>query len=420
MPRSLICILLAAAIAAAPIPAQAATHSHKSVAKKHAAAKAARAAAAPAATPPLPLARAADGSLIPQLPTIDARAYLLMDYASGRILAESRADERAEPASLTKLMTAYVVFTALEENRLKLSDMVTISEHAWRAEGSRTFVQVGTQIPVDILIKGMIVQSGNDATIALAERVGGTEAVFAQMMNEYARRLGMKASNFENADGLPSPNHYTTAHDVAILAAALIRGFPRYYSLFSLREFIWNNIHQENRNGLLGRDPSVDGLKTGHTDSAGFCLATSANRNGMRLISVVMGSPSVKAREDASAALLNYGYTFFETIKIKAAKDVVLKPRVYKSASEFAAVGVPNDVFATIARGQGATLKTAANLTTEPLIAPLPANEAVGEFTVTDASGTVIARAPLVPFEDVTLGGWWTRLFDTIRLWFHH
>ena len=283
-----------------------------------------------------------------------------MDYSSGRILAESHADERSEPASLTKLMTAYVVFTALQENRLKLSDMVTISEHAWRAEGSRTFVQVGTQIPVDILIKGMIVQSGNDATIALAERVGGTEAAFAQMMNEYARRLGMKGSNFEDSDGLPSPNHYTTAHDIAILAAALIRDFPQYYSLFSLREFIWNNIHQDNRNGLLGKDPSVDGLKTGHTDSAGYCLATSANRNGMRLISVVMGSPSIKAREDASAALLNYGYTFFETVKIKAAKDTVLKPRVYKSASEFAAVGVPYDVYATIARGQSATLKTAA------------------------------------------------------------
>ena len=231
--------------------------------------------------------------------------------------------------------------------------MVTISEHAWRAEGSRTFVQVGTQIPVDILIKGMIVQSGNDATIALAERVGGTEAAFAQMMNEYAHRLGMKGSNFENSDGLPSPNHYTTAADIATLASALIRDFPEFYSLFSLREFVWNNIHQENRNGLLGKDPSVDGLKTGHTDSAGFCLANSASRNGMRLVSVVMGSPSVKAREDASAALLNYGYTFFETIKIKAAKDVVLTPRVYKSSAKFAPIGVPFDVYATVARGQG-------------------------------------------------------------------
>jgi D-alanyl-D-alanine carboxypeptidase (penicillin-binding protein 5/6) len=416
VPRLSLCILLAAAFALAVPPSPAATHSHKQTAKKHAA-RPAKAAAAPAA-PPAP-ARAADGSLIPQLPPIEARSYLLMDYSSGRILAESHADERAEPASLTKLMTAYVVFSALQENRLKLSDMVTISEHAWRAEGSRTFVQVGTQIPVDILIKGMIVQSGNDATIALAERVGGTEAAFAVMMNEYARRLGMKGSNFEDSDGLPSPNHYTTAHDVATLATALIRDFPQYYSLFSLREFIWNNIHQDNRNGLLGKDPSVDGLKTGHTDSAGYCLATSANRNGMRLISVVMGSPSVKAREDASAALLNYGYTFFETIKLKAAKDTVLKPRVYKSASEYAAVGVPYDVYATISRGQSASLRTAANLSKEPLVAPLAANKPVGEFTVTDAAGTVIVRAPLVPFADVTLGSWWTRLIDTIRLWFH-
>ncbi len=417
MPRLALCLLVAAAFAlAAPPPSPAATHSHKQTAKKHAA-RPAKSAAAPA-PPPAP-ARAPDGSLIPQLPPIEAHSYLLMDYSSGRILAESHADERAEPASLTKLMTAYVVFTALQENRLKLADMVTISEHAWRAEGSRTFVQVGTQIPVDILIKGMIVQSGNDATIALAERVGGTEAAFAQMMNEYARRLGMKGSNFEDSDGLPSPNHYTTAHDMAILAAALIRDFPQYYSLFSLREFIWNNIHQDNRNGLLGKDPSVDGLKTGHTDSAGYCLATSANRNGMRLISVVMGSPSIKAREDASAALLNYGYTFFETIKIKAARDTVLKPRVYKSASEYAAVGVPYDVYATIARGQSASLKTAANLSKEPLVAPLAANKPVGEFTVTDAAGTVLVRAPLVPLADVALGGWWTRLIDTIRLWFH-
>jgi len=287
-----------------------------------------------------------------------------------RVLAE---DARAEPASLTKLMTAYVVFSALRDGRLKLTDMVTISEHAWRAEGSRTFVQVGTQIPVDILIKGMIVQSGNDATVALAERVGGTEAAFAQIMNVYARRLGMQASNFVNSDGLPAPDHYTTARDVATLANALIRDFPQYYPLFSLREFVWNNIRQGNRNTLLGKDPSVDGLKTGHTDSAGFCLASSANRNGMRLVSVVMGAPSERTREEASAALLNYGYTFFETVRVKAARETVLKPRVYKSAAEFAAVGVPYDVYATVGRGQAAALHTSARLAAEPLLAPLAA-----------------------------------------------
>ena len=356
---------------------------------------------------------------IPEPPAVNAHAYLLMDHYSGRILAQQHADERSEPASLTKLMTAYVVFKALEEKRLKLTDMVTVSEHAWRAEGSRTFVQVGTQIPVEILLKGMIVQSGNDATIALAERVGGTEAAFAQMMNEYAKRLGLANSHFENSDGLPAPNHYMSARDIAALANALIGEFPQYYPLFSLREFIWNNIRQDNRNGLLGKDPSVDGLKTGHTDSAGYCLATSANRNGMRLVSVVLGAPSIKAREDASAALLSYGYTFFETVKLKTARDTVLKPRVYKAESEFANVGVTSDLYATVGRGQGAGLKTSAHLTSEPLLAPLAAGQPVGELTVSNEGAQVVARAPLVALAPVASGGLWTRTVDTVALWFH-
>jgi D-alanyl-D-alanine carboxypeptidase (penicillin-binding protein 5/6) len=358
-------------------------------------------------------------SPIPKAPEVNARSYLLVDHFSGRVLAQDHADQRAEPASLTKLMTAYVVFQALAEGRLKLTDTVTISEHAWRTGGSRSFVQVGKQIPADILIKGMIVQSGNDASIALAEKVGGTEAAFAQMMNEYARRLGMKSSNFENSDGMPAPNHYTTARDTATLANALIREFPQYYPLFSLREFMWNNIRQDNRNGLLSKDPSVDGLKTGHTDSAGYCLATSANRNGMRLVSVVMGAPSVKAREDASAALLNYGYTFFETIRVKAARETVLKPRVYKSAGEFAAIGVPFDLYATVGRGQGTAVRTSARLSGEPLIAPLAAGKPVGELTVADGTGEVIARAPLMPLVAVPQGGLWTRTADSVALWFH-
>jgi len=378
------------------------------------------AAAAPAPAPqPATAAAVAAPAPVPAPPAVPARAYILVDHFSGRVLAAERADDRAEPASLTKLMTAYVVFKALQEGRLKLTDEVTISEHAWRAEGSRTFVQVGTQIPVDILIKGMIVQSGNDATIALAERVGGTEAAFAQMMNEYARRLGMKGSNFENSDGLPAPNHYTTARDMATLADALISEFPQYYPLFSLREFQWNNIRQGNRNTLLGKDPSVDGLKTGHTDSAGYCLATSALRSGMRLVSVVMGSPSEKARADASAALLSYGYTFFETLRLKAAHDTVLKPRVYKSVAEFAAVGVPYDVYATVARGQGASLHSSARLSHEPLLAPLGAGQNVGELAVADGTGQVIARVPLVALAAVPQGGLWTRAVDRVALWFH-
>jgi serine-type D-Ala-D-Ala carboxypeptidase (penicillin-binding protein 5/6) len=371
----------------------------------------------------LAVAFAASGSAqaaapIPNPPAVNAQAYILLDHFSGRILAQLHADDRSEPASLTKLMTAYVVFTALSEGRLKLTDMVTISAHAWHAEGSRTFVQVGTQVPVDILLKGMIVQSGNDATVALAEKIGGSEAAFAQMMNEYARRLGMKSSHFVNSDGLPSPEHYSSARDIATLSSALIRQFPQYYPLFSLREFMWNNIRQGNRNTLLEKDPSVDGLKTGHTDSAGFCLASSANRGGMRLISVVMGAPTEKAREEASAALLNYGYTFFETIRIKAARETVLKPRVYKSAAEFAAIGVPYAVYATVARGQAAELHTSAQLLHEPLVAPLAAEQHVGDLVVADASGQVIVRAPLVPFAAVPLGGLWTRMVDSFVLWY--
>ena len=356
---------------------------------------------------------------IPKPPEVTARAYILVDHFSGRVLAEDHADDREEPASLTKLMTSYAVFKALKENRLKLTDPVTISEHAWRSEGSRTFVQVGSSVPAEILIKGMIVQSGNDATIALAEKIGGTEPAFAQLMNEYAKRLGMKASNFVNSDGLPAADHYTTARDMAILANALITEFPDYYQWYSIREFTWNNITQHNRNGLLLRDPTVDGMKTGHTDSAGFCLVTSAKRDGMRLVSVVMGSPSVKAREDASAALLNYGYTFYETAKVKSAGEILLKPRVYKSAVEYVTLAVPRDIVLTVGRGQAASLKSTAHLFKEPLVAPLAANQAIGELTISDPEGKVVAHVPLMPGKAVPEAGLWTRATDSVRLWFN-
>ena len=372
----------------------------------------------PAPLPPVPVP-ASTAAPVPAPPAVTARSWILMDHFSGRVLAQARPDERSEPASLTKLMTAYVVFAALADGRLKPTDMATISEHAWRAEGSRTFVQVGTRVPVDILLKGMIVQSGNDATIALAEQVGGTEAAFAQMMNEYARRLGLTSTHYVNSDGLPSPEPSTRARDVATLANALIRDFPQYYPLFSVREFMWNNIRQGNRNGLLGKDPSVDGLKTGHTDSAGYCLATSASRNGMRLVSVVLGAPSIKAREEASAALLGYGYTFYETIRLKSAHETVLKPHIYKAASEFAAIGVPHDVYTTVARGQTGAVKTKAQLSREPLIAPLTAGQNVGELTVADGSGEVLERVPLVALSAVPQGGLWTRAWDSVSLMFH-
>jgi serine-type D-Ala-D-Ala carboxypeptidase (penicillin-binding protein 5/6) len=368
---------------------------------------------APAPSPTTAVA----GNPIPQPPVVDARAYFLIDHDSGRVLAEAHADERMEPASLTKIMTSYAVFAALKEGRLKLSDMVTISEHAWRAEGSRTFVQVGTQIPAEVLIKGMLVQSGNDATIALAEKVGGTESAFAQIMNTYAKRLGMKATNYENSDGLPSSNHYTTARDVATLSRAIVRDFPQYYAWYGLREFTWNNITQHNRNGLLLRDPTVDGIKTGHTDSAGYCLVTSAKRNGMRLTSVVLGSPSVKAREDASAALLNYGFTFYETGKVKGRGELILQPTVYRGAAAAVAAGSPADLYVTVGRGEFANLHTTATVK-QPLIAPIAAGATIGEFTVTAPGGDVVSRVPLVALNAVPLGGVWTRMIDSIQLWF--
>ena len=354
---------------------------------------------------------------IPGPPAVAARAYLLQDYQTGRVLGSDHADDRVEPASLTKLMTAYIVFSALHAGRLKLTDPVTISEHAWRSEGSRTFIQVGTQVPVDILIKGMIVQSGNDATVALAERVAGTEPAFVQVMNEYARRLGMAHTHFANSDGLPNPDHYTTARDLALLAHHLIQDFPDFYPLFSLHEFSWNNIKQQNRNGLLGADPTVDGLKTGHTDSAGFCLVTSAVRSGTRLISVVLGSASVKDREQASATLLGYGYSFYQTVKAKSRGEVLATPRVYLSAAATAPVGLGQDVFVTVGRDQAAGLKTTTTLDAR-LLAPLPAGAKVGEFSVATPEGEVVAKGPIVTLQAVPAGGLWTRMTDHISLWF--
>ena len=352
---------------------------------------------------------------IPKPPAIDARAYVLMDYQTGRILASEKPDVQMEPASLTKLMTGYAVFRALKEKRLALNDPVTISERAWRAEGSRTFANLGSQVPVDTLIKGMTVQSGNDATIALAEKLGGSEDAFVQMMNSYAQELGLKNSHFNDASGLPGPTHYMSAHDIAVLSRVLIRDYPEYYKYYSMREFEWNKIKQQNRNGLLAKDPTVDGIKTGHTETAGYCLAASAKRGEMRLISVVLGTQGFKAREDASAALLNWGFTFFETARIKSAGDVVLKPEVYKGEEDLVTLVPQHDVFVTLGRGGVAQLKTAATVK-EPVIAPIAKGQALGELTVTDGND-VIARVPLVAKEAVPEGGWWTRMTDGIALW---
>src|ERR1700734_2951624 len=352
---------------------------------------------------------------IPTPPAVDARSYLVVDYHTGKTLAAENAAARMEPASLTKLMTAYIVFQQLSAGKLKLDEPVMVSEHAWRSEGSRTFIELGKPVSVEFLILGMIVQSGNDATIALAERIAGTEETFAQLMNSTAQRLGMVGTHFENSSGLPSPNHYTTAHDMSLLAVAMIRDFPQYYKYYSVREFEHNGIKQQNRNGLLERDPTVDGLKTGHTDSAGFCLVTSARREGMRLISVVLGSTSMKARENASAALLSYGFTFYETKLIVKGGTVLATTHVWKAANPSAELGVKDDLYMTLPRGQ-ADVKTTVEVTPK-LIAPLGLDADVGTLHVFNGKDalTTVALHPLKP---VAAGGWWRRLIDTIRLWF--
>src|SRR5579863_6378968 len=355
-----------------------------------------------AQTPPAP-APAASMS-IPTAPQVDAHAYILVDYRTDKILAAKDAVARVEPASLTKLMTAYIVFQELAAGKLKLDEQVTVSEHAWRSEGSRTFIELGKPVSVQDLILGMIVQSGNDATIALAERIAGTEGTFAQMMNANAQRLGMTGSHFENSSGLPAPQHYTTARDLSLLANAMIREYPQYYKWFSVREFEHNGIKQQNRNGLLEKDPTVDGLKTGHTDSAGFCLVTSSLRNGMRLVSVVMGSTSMKARENASAALLNYGFTFYETKLIVKGGTVLATAPVWKGQSPSVNLGIKDDLYVTLARGEADGLKTAADVQPR-LIAPLAVDATVGSLRVF-TGGQTLQTIPLHPLKSVAAGGW--------------
>ena len=352
---------------------------------------------------------------IPSAPQVDARSYILVDYQTNQVLAAKEATARMEPASLTKLMTAYIVFRELAAGKLKLEDMVNVSEHAWRSEGSRTFIELGKPVSVQDLILGMIVQSGNDATIALAERIAGTEDTFVQLMNSTAKQLNMVGTHFENSTGLPSPQHYTTARDMSLLANAMIRDFPQFYKYYSIREFEHNGIKQQNRNGLLEKDPSVDGLKTGHTDSAGFCLVTSARRDGMRLVSVVLGSTSMKGRENASAALLSYGFTFYDTKLVVKGGTVLATTHVWKAAHSPVDVGIKEDLYMTLARGQSA-VNTVVDVMPK-LIAPLTENANVGTLRVF-SGGKALTTVPLQPLKPVPAGGWWRRLIDTIRLWF--
>ena len=353
---------------------------------------------------------------VPPPPALEATSWVIVDQASGQTLAGLREKERVEPASITKLMTAYAVFHALKDGKLKLDTALPISEHAWKSEGSRTYLDVNTRVPVDVLIQGMIVQSGNDATIALAEAIGGTEATFAELMNQYAARLGMKESHFVNSTGLTAPDHLMSASDMATLARAIIAEFPEYYRWYSQREFTWNKISQPNRNGLLARDPTVDGVKTGMTDAAGYCLVSSARRDGMRLIAVVTGTKSMKAREDASLALLNYGFNFYETRKLKAGRVELASQRVYKARGGRAAVGLAEDLVVTLPRGVADRVEIKLELAPK-VFAPLSATDRVGVARAW-LDGKVIAEAPLHPLADVPRGNFFRRIWDTILSWF--
>jgi D-alanyl-D-alanine carboxypeptidase (penicillin-binding protein 5/6) len=356
------------------------------------------------------------GAAIPQPPAVVARAWVVGDLSSNQILASQKADERTEPASLTKLMTAYVVFSALRENKISLEQQVNVSERAARAPGSRMFIQPGKPVNVDELIRGMEIQSGNDACIALAEAVAGTEEAFVQMMNREAERLGMKNTHFMNASGLPNAQHYSSAQDLYGLAAALIRDFPDYYAqYYAIKEFRYNNISQPNRNRLLWLDPSVDGVKTGHTEAAGFCLIASSRRSGRRLLSVLLGSTSESGRAQESLKLLNWGYQFFDAVKLYGAGQAAKTLEVWKGSAKLVTAGFKNDVMISLPKGDAEKLR-AEMLSQQPLVAPVAEGQRVGTLRVS-LDGKPVAEYPLLALEAVGTAGIFGRAWDTLRLW---
>ena len=350
----------------------------------------------------------------PSVPTIDAAAYILQDYHTGKVLAENNADAKLAPASLTKIMTVYVVFTELSNGHLHLEDMVTISEKAWKTSGSRMFIELGNQVNVEDLLKGVIIQSGNDASVALAEHVGGNEETFAEMMNQHAIRLGMANSHFKNSDGLPVEDHYTTARDLAILTTALIKEFPDYYRWFSQKEFTFNKITQQNRNKLLSRDESVDGVKTGFTDDAGYCLVASALREDMRLISVVMGAKSANARANENQTLLNYGFRFYESHRLYQGKTALNEARVWKGASKTISLGLAEDIYVTIPRRQYKDLKAVINVD-KKITAPVADGAKLGSVKVT-LKDEVVINKDLVALKAVDQGNIFQQLSDSVMM----
>lgn len=357
-------------------------------------------------------AQAAD---IPPAPSLAVKSYILRDFNSGNIVAQQGSNERVEPASLTKIMTAYVVFKALKNGHLQAEQTLPVSVKAWKVEGSKMFIEPNKPVTVDELIHGMIIQSGNDASIALAEGVAVTEEAFADMMNKEAARLGMKNTHYMNATGLPDPQHYTTAYDLSILAAALIRDFPdQYKRLYSVKEYTYNKITQPNRNRLLWLDPFVDGMKTGHTNTAGYCLISSAKRSDTRLISVVLGAPSESARATESQKLLNYGFQFFESHLVYKRGQAVSTLKVWKGAENTLAATVANDLYVTLPKGEYSRVKATVT-SKQPLIAPISANQEIGSVQFT-LDGKVIHESKLVAAKPVPVAGLFGRLWDSIKL----
>jgi D-alanyl-D-alanine carboxypeptidase (penicillin-binding protein 5/6) len=355
-------------------------------------------------------------AVVPRAPDLGSKGYILVDHHSGRILAAKNEHEYLEPASITKLMTAYAAFRALGEGQVSLDDQIPVSEKAWRTPGSRMFIEVNTRVAMDALLQGMIVQSGNDASVAIAEYLGGTEATFAEVMNQHARDLGMLNSRYQNSTGLPAENHYTTASDIARLASAIVKEYPEYFHWYSQREFTYNGITQKNRNALLWRDPSVDGMKTGMTDAAGYCLVSTAEREGMRLIAVVLGARSPTARANDSQALLNYGFRFYETRLLYPAGGPVTEARVWKGQAESADLAVREDIYVTIPRGSYELLKPEVNLAGE-LIAPVDPSARLGTLRVSLAEET-LAEANLFVNNAIDSGSLWQQARDSVLLWF--
>jgi len=347
---------------------------------------------------------------IPAPPKFDASSYVLMDHGSGAVLAEHNSNERVDPASITKIMTAYVVYKALAANDVHLDDQVLISEKAWRSIGSRMFVEVGNKIVLEDLLLGLIIQSGNDASVALAEHVGGTEEAFADIMNAQAKRLGLKDTNFINATGLPDPEHYTTAYDIALLSRAMIKEFPEEYKRYAQKEYTFNGIKQYNRNRLLWRDSAVDGIKTGYTEMAGYCLAASAVRNDMRLITAVMGTNSNKSRSVNSQALLNYGFRYYESHKLYKAGEELMKQRMWKGESKLIQLGLDEDLYVTIPRGQYNNLKADMSIDSN-IVAPIDQGDQVGTVKVT-FKGEDYLEKPLVALNANPKGSLWRRIVD--------